>query len=604
MPGSTIYDVQIRMMMEDQRAVAGTEKLGHALQRTHQHALGLNTALAHLGAAVGGALGVHQAYDAFVKFNQEVEQTKISLAAIVQLDLGYSFDQSKAAAEDLFQEFQRFSKLTPVTTKQMNEFGQGVAAAVFGAGGQMKDFVKITEQGVIAAKVFGAESNYAALELTELLQGTVNKRMRFAMQLLHGAHVSEEEFRRMNAGQRLRTIEGVLTSDAMKKATDQFSESFSGVTSTLVDNLQIMLGGVGMPLFKAITAEVQRWNHWIERNQAGLEKFGKQFSEALVEGFKAVKDAVGWVIDHREMLLTIAKAWLALKGINFATGAITGIASSMSSFSQSLSMGTMTVGRFAGAVNSAATAAVLLHAAAQALADYYDAEQTKRIKAQTEIEPALKFVTDKKNFKSEAERDRYVAQSAAAFIAKGDAAGSAVDQRRILTSLFGGAVAYSSAQRAMKGEGVMTMLEGRMTLDQARMIRAGLFRFGPNVSGRERDALQTVAAIMIAQENERRTLVRKQLEAFDKFHRALSIFSGLDKIMGAVTGVAKDPLGFGQSLLDKALGSVSQRPNVNVTIQHVEVQSPDPDRFVFDLVETAMDGVKHPGQARRTIREG
>jgi Arc/MetJ-type ribon-helix-helix transcriptional regulator len=63
-----------------------------------------------------------------------------------------------------------------------------------------------------------------------------------------------------------------------------------------------------------------------------------------------------------------------------------------------------------------------------------------------------------------------------------------------------------------------------------------------------------------------------------------------------------------RSLTDDPAGkhkpNVSQKPNVNITIQRIEVQSDDPDRYAFGLVEAFRDAVKNPSAAVRAIREG
>ena len=120
------------------------------------------------------ALGLHRAYDALVGFNSEVQDAKISLSAMLQGNMGGSWDAAKSNAEALYLEFQKFSTTTPVTTQEVLEFGRGVAVATFQAGGKIKDLTTITEMGTVAAKTLGVNSQYAALELTMMLEGTVS----------------------------------------------------------------------------------------------------------------------------------------------------------------------------------------------------------------------------------------------------------------------------------------------------------------------------------------------------------------------------------------------------------------------------------------------
>ena len=56
--------------------------------------------------------------------------------------------------------------------------------------------------------------------------------------------------------------------------------------------------------------------------------------------------------------------------------------------------------------------------------------------------------------------------------------------------------------------------------------------------------------------------------------------------------------------LRAAGGKTGAKPKVNVTIQHFEVQSDDPDRFAFGFVEALRDTVKNPSGALDSLREG
>ena len=276
-------------------------------------------------AALGIGLGIESAKKHLIDFNSEVQNAKIGLSAMLQGNYGVKWDTAVKGADALYAEFQRFSQLTPVTTQEMLQFGRGVAVATAQAGGSIKDITTITEQGVVAAKALGAESGYASLELTEMLQGNVSRRMRFAQQLLGMAHMDEKHFKELSAGQRLGVVEKVLNSDAMKNATTAFSTSFTGVLSTLEDKLQILIGRIGLPLFQKITAEIAEWNKWIDANQEKVERFISSVGNGLVTAFDAVKTAFQFIYDHADILLTIGKVWAAVKVGNMASGMLGGI---------------------------------------------------------------------------------------------------------------------------------------------------------------------------------------------------------------------------------------------------------------------------------------
>jgi hypothetical protein len=63
---------------------------------------------------------------------------------------------------------------------------------------------------------------------------------------------------------------------------------------------------------------------------------------------------------------------------------------------------------------------------------------------------------------------------------------------------------------------------------------------------------------------------------------------------------------FARGLAGGMPDKVAKRPQVNVTIQRIEIVSDDPDRFAFHLTETLRDMAANPSTSRirRGLREG
>lgn len=547
---TTTYVVETRYVLDDKASEALKGIAGHAA-RGEQHVESLSGALRHLGHALMVGEGLRLGKEMFIDFNSELEQMKISMAAIMEMNLGGSFKRNQAVSEDLFKEFQRFSKLTPVTTKEVMSFGTGVSAAVFGAGGSMKDFIKITEQGVIASKVFGANAEYAALEIQELLMGNVSKRMRFAMQLLHAAGVDEKTFKAMTASQRIATVEKVLDSDAMKKAADAFSNSFAGVTSTLKDNLEITLGQIGLPLFKAVTKEIRGWNHWIEQNPQKIEAFAKRFSDALVSGFHTLQQIGAWVVQHADMLETIAKLYLGMK----IGGAVQNVFSGLASAASGL----------AGNMTSLGGALGVLIPAVLMLADAYGKEEARRIGSQFDAAGSARFARA-----NDRVGDKALINEARD---KGAITGTGADARLNVSALARSFDLERTAERAR----VLAFVGDKAQAEQAKVTLA-----------------RSVIAMM------------GTITAFHRMNVASDTFSQM--LARGGKGLS-DLINGGLGKLNDMLGGIDfgQHPNlkqgdVNVKIEHLEVASDDPDRFIVGLGEAARKAKRNPAQARETLR--
>ena len=304
----TTYQVQTVYTVVN-NASAPLNAIGSSASNTSKHVSGLVETLKGIGAAVVGGAGLMAAKHAFIDFNRTVQDAKISLSAMLQGNYDTTWGQATEGASRLYAEFQRFSQLTPVTTQEMLEFGRGITVSTAQAGGSIKDIIKITEQGVVAAKAFGYGGAYASLEITEMLMGNVSKRMRFVQQLLGLAHTNEEEFKKLDAKSRMALVEKVLDSDAMRNATKAFSTSFSGVVSTLEDKIQISLGRAGSSLFEKVTEEISRWSEWLDKNSVQIDRIIAQVENGLVKGFEVVKDAASYLVEHADEIIAIGKIW-------------------------------------------------------------------------------------------------------------------------------------------------------------------------------------------------------------------------------------------------------------------------------------------------------
>lgn len=333
----TIYDVS-------DKASSKLNEIDHAARRAAHSTESLKGLMMGAGAAIAGSSMLHLAKKAFIDFNATVESSKIGLSTIIGANFGVSWDRATQSANRMYNEFVQFSQTLPVTTQELFKFSVGVDQAVASNGGNIKDMINISEQGVVAAKAMGVESGYAASELSHMLSGMVNNRMLFAKNLIGMAHLSMEEWRKLSSSKRLEITKQLLNSDTMKSATAAFGQSFAGVTSTLEDKLQILGGKIGLPLFKAITKEVASWNTYLDSHSGAIERWAKSVGEALVTGFGYVKSAVGFMVDHSGVLIKIAEAWALMKLGRGLGGAVAGTLGGFGGGSGALNKGIMSKG--------------------------------------------------------------------------------------------------------------------------------------------------------------------------------------------------------------------------------------------------------------------
>lgn len=613
---STTYRVETVYDVTD-RASKALGDIEHHAEGAHHASQGLLGVLGGFGAVIAGSAGIGAAKHAFIDFNKEVQDAKISLATMLQGNYSSTWGQATEGANRLYTEFQRFSQMTPVTTSEMLEFGRGVAVATAQAGGSMKDIITITEQGVVAAKAMGHASSYASLELTEMLTGNVSKRMRFVQQLLGMAHMSEEEFKKLDAKGRLGLVEKVLNSDAMKNATGAFQTSFSGVLSTLEDKVQITLGRAGVPLFKAVTAEISHWSEWLEKNSVKVDHIVDAVGHGLVTGFTMAKNAVMWIVDHADILLSIGKVWMGTKIAGALGGGIGGTISSLAAMGKT-GGSAVTAGNIGGNIGSIAAVGTAAYLA------------TTELMKLTGASDAMHMAIDPVGAKYDKLResmqkwDDALAQSRAN-LTGGDKTGTRAT--KTYANMVGGAQFYKNQINAINDlnrvqsgaggglggilgalsgmSGVQGMVRGNTGDYISRFVEIAQLGQKAGVIDQRANVAADIAAKRISE-------VMSTLSPGEK--ESIDVQKGTQRVMAEIVRLLASgeggTIGFAQvkelltgDKLAKDPFAQGAKPNqTNIKIDRVEVAAKDPDRWIADLDAKAKAHVNAPRTARSAQR--
>lgn len=311
--GTTTYRVETVYAIDD-KASSALGAIDRGADRAHRSTSSLTGAVARLGATVVGGLGFAQAGKALIGFNSDLEQSRITISGLLQLNRpGEAWADNMGRAERLTERFQQRMKAAVGTTADAVNMAGMIVNPVMAAGGSMKQLEDMTIGAVVAAKSLGIQAEVAALDIQQALAGSLTSRERFARSLLEPMGFTTDKFNSLSADKRMEVLNRALNSDAIKSMAKAQETSLAGSWSTFVDNLQQGAGKIGLPLFKALTAEVRSWNTWLDANQDKVAAFTKTLSDGLVTGFRMVKDAVMFLVENRDVLLSIGKVWAAVK---------------------------------------------------------------------------------------------------------------------------------------------------------------------------------------------------------------------------------------------------------------------------------------------------
>lgn len=321
-----VTSYKVRLFFEVEKQKAALDFFGGVSRGSRdaaKNAASLGDTLKGVARIAAGAFGLHEAKKTLIDFNSDLEQAKLTMAGLVSSMKGGTLQDSLKDANRLVDDLQRRSKSTVLTTEELVHMAQSITEPVLQAGGGMKDLEDFTVGAGVAAKALGANADYAALEITEALQGNWTRRARFMNMLMGPTGLQHEQFNKMSSAQRFEAVSGALNAPWLKQLAEAQRNSFAGVTSTLKDNIQIALGKIGLPLFKAITKEIASWNQWFDEHPKELQAFVAEMSSMLLSTFGVVKDVLKFVWENRELLKLLAEAVLISKGVGMIGGLAT-----------------------------------------------------------------------------------------------------------------------------------------------------------------------------------------------------------------------------------------------------------------------------------------
>lgn len=329
MANTTTYLVETKYVTSGTgQSASAIDKVGDAAERASRKGDLLTRSLGMLGGGFLITKGLGMAKDSLIGFNAEMETLLISLSTSLSIGLNKSFSDAQASATGLMETFKTMAAESPATTKDFVDMASQISGAVTAAGLGLSDLKDITKGGVVAAAALaGGRSDMIALDIQQMLAGTVSLRDRYARQLL--ASTGNQDYTAFNAkgaSERADIVKRALTGPALAGAAKAYETSFAGVVSTFKDKFQMAMGEVGKPLFAEITKEVATWSDYLDKHEKSLASVG----DKLVDAFKAIKAAVNFVVSNRDLLLALATAGVAVKGISWGADKFRGLTDGMS----------------------------------------------------------------------------------------------------------------------------------------------------------------------------------------------------------------------------------------------------------------------------------
>ncbi len=597
---TTIYDIESRYKLKDggmagkvDRTARKVKNLSGAWDRARDSMRGF-TDLWHAGRAISG--GFSGAYRALIGFNSGLEQSRITMAGMIRLNTGLTMAQGFDAAQEMVSRFQHIAKASVGTTKDFVGMATMITRPVLAAKLHMSELVEITKGATIAAKAFGIQAEVAALDIEQVLAGTAGKRERFARALLEPLGFTMTQLNKMSAKSRAQILKSALTQPAIAEMASMQEKSFSGVMSTFQDNLEMTIGKVGLPLFQKLTGEVKSWNDWIDANSQTLEAMGTKLGSAMVHGFGVVKDAVGFLVENRDIFFALAKTFLAFKVGKMGVGFAQGIAGQVKGFVASIKKAKAGVTGFA---SGATTGAARLASFAGGLG--------MAIPALFALGPALGLVSSAfKAFSGERKREKQRKEFKATELKAKDvgrlleAVGGA--RQRMAREDVSAGGRYSPLATVERARAQRILTEQAPQLDAALRGLADRL-IGLNVIDKETNRISSQTMNKWKNAHDEISDIGRPHDVSRIWDRAVQQYGmkGIEKLLQPAVDAEPETRDFDADVKAALAGA---RNVTNVTVQRIEVAAADPDRFVHAITRKFEQFNRAPTMASTALRGG
>lgn len=265
--------------------VAGGMNAGlDSLFGTALSAVGTMAAAATTAIVTGFGAALKEAF----KFNEEMENTRISLAAISQASgftstMGGGF----AKADEVIKEMRKDAAKLPGEFGDLQNILATIASPGAQAGKSLFDMEKLAAQTMASAAVLRVPMNVAAREMAMMLDGNARHSMPLFARLGLG---DAKSFNALTPEKRFESARTAL--GKLDPAIEYFKNSWTGIKSTMIDNMKQAVGYVGGPLFDSAKRMIAAFNEWGSSNQGKLREFGTRLGEQIDGAFYRAKYAI------------------------------------------------------------------------------------------------------------------------------------------------------------------------------------------------------------------------------------------------------------------------------------------------------------------------
>lgn len=231
------------------------------------------------GAAAFGAI----TYGA-TKLNSELEKTTISLAAMIKAnDKAETMGDAIGLSAKLMRDMRKDAAALPGTFEDLANITRTVMIPGLHAGMDLTQLRKFAQRTMAAGVTAGLDPGMIGREMAMMLEGRGGARNVLEQRILGKSGNAAKKFNQLGMDDRLKEINVALSK--FDPAIEQFSHSYTALSTTLITNAKMFLATATLPLFEKIKSTIGQMNNWYDSNKKMVDSYAENLGAKLASAF-------------------------------------------------------------------------------------------------------------------------------------------------------------------------------------------------------------------------------------------------------------------------------------------------------------------------------
>lgn len=258
--------------------------------------------------AFGAIFGGRVLGKALIGFNENVENSKNQVASMLALGGQTTLASQLQNASDLYDMLRIKAAELPGQTQDYVDMLGMLAQPMARAKLDLKEMSDITAGAYVFSKGMGFSWQEASRDLRDFINtGKITARDQYLIGIMNGTGIEGTDAGRAKAkalGVRGRAmlVKKQTTGPLAVEVAERLGSSFEGRMETVKDNVKRIMGKMGESMFAGLKTSLTSLADWFKNNQKAIDIWAVKVGGYIASVFGAVRDAVMWLVGHRDIL--------------------------------------------------------------------------------------------------------------------------------------------------------------------------------------------------------------------------------------------------------------------------------------------------------------